>query len=779
MSVTTSTIGFPRIGRKREMKIALERYWKKQSTLQDMLAVQHSVEEESWKAQKSAGVALVGIDQGTLYDHVLDTTFLIGCIPDRFKGLSGYDAYFAMARGAQGAVALDMSKYFDTNYHFLVPELEEGWTPAPDFSHFLDRVQRCQATVGKESAVPILLGPVTYASLARSNTAAAPDLDAVLAKLLPVYLELLQKLKELQVPEVQLHEPYLTTTKGAKLQAPTSAAYKQLAAQGVSINFVTYYDDLGEAYPWVVSLPVSAVSLDFLGVPGASAPNASLDLVRQHGFPAGKRLGAGVVDGRSVWRDTGIGGALLAELRRLLPSTPLSVQPSVPLSHLPWDTALEQALDQGVTARLGFAVQKLGELVQLAKGVTNAPADASPVDLSSFRPKELTFEIPDNLYRRPEAYSVRRSKQISMPAFPTTTIGSFPQTADVRRLRLQYKQGRLSQAEYERGIASHIGFAIGMQEALGLDVLVHGEAERTDMVEYFGAGLTGMAFTEHGWVQSYGSRYVRPPLVVGDIAFNKPMTVWEYKVAQALTPRPVKGMLTGPVTILNWSFPRRDISRRAQALQLALALREEVAALEAAGCTVVQVDDPALREGLPLKAERWQGYLGWAVDAFRLTTAVAAPATQIVTHLCYSDFQDIMAAIDAMDADVLTIENSRSSDEMIRALAAAQYGRDIGPGVYDVHSPVVPTVEFMKEKIRSFVASGILGGAAGATRVWVNPDCGLKTRGWDETIGSLRNMVQASAEVRAELAATGAVAPPAPSATVTAAKPGAGCGCKA
>ncbi|GFH22837.1 cobalamin-independent methionine synthase, partial [Haematococcus lacustris] len=695
MSVTTSTIGFPRIGRKREMKIALERYWKKQSTLQDMLAVQHSVEEESWKAQKSAGVALVGIDQGTLYDHVLDTTFLIGCIPARFKGLSGYDAYFAMARGAQGAVALDMSKYFDTNYHFLVPELEDGWTPAPDFSHFLDRVRRCQATIGKESAVPILLGPVTYASLARSNTAAAPDLDVVLAKLLPVYLELLQKLKELQ-----LHEPFLTTTKGAKLQAPTSAAYKQLAAQGVSLNFVTYYDDLGEAYPWVVSLPVSAVSLDFLGVPGASAPNASLDL------------------------------------------------PSVPLSHLPWDTALEQALDQGVTARLGFAVQKLGELVQLAKGVTNAPAEASPLDLSSFRPKELTFEIPDNLYRRPEAYSVRRTKQISMPAFPTTTIGSFPQTADVRRLRLQYKQGRLSQAEYERGIASHIGFAIGMQEALGLDVLVHGEAERTDMVEYFGAGLTGMAFTEHGWVQSYGSRYVRPPLVVGDIAFNKPMTVWEYKVAQALTPRPVKGMLTGPVTILNWSFPRRDISRRAQALQLALALREEVAALEAAGCTVVQVDEPALREGLPLKAERWEGYLGWAVDAFRLTTAVAAPATQIVTHLCYSDFQDIMAAIDAMDAvvvaaaDVLTIENSRSSDEMIRALAAAQYGRDIGPGVYDVHSPVVPTVEFMKEKIRSFVASGILGGAAGATRVWVNPDCGLKTRGWDETIGSLRNMVQ-------------------------------------
>lgn len=364
---------------------------------------------------------------------------------------------------------------------------------------------------------------------------------------------------------------------------------------------------------------------------------------------------------------------------------------------------------------------------------------------------ESTTTVPEAMYSRSESYEARRGKQPTFAPFPTTTIGSFPQTAAIRRARLQYKRGALSEERYRERIGAEIGYVIGVQEALGVDVLVHGEPERSDMVEYFGLKLDGYAFTEQGWVQSYGSRYVRPPIVAGDVSRAAPMTVHEYALAQALTERPVKGMLTGPVTMLNWSFPRKDIPRSAQAFQIALALRAEVADLEAAGCAIVQVDEPALREGLPLKGARWEAYLDWAVRAFRLSVAGAAPGTQIVTHLCYSSFEDILPAIDAMDADVLTIENSRSDNEMIKALASAGYARDVGPGVYDVHSPVVPTVEFLADKLRSFGSTGILGGDA--SRIWVNPDCGLKTRRWEEVLPAMRNMVEASRLVREEVRA--------------------------
>eukprot|EP00798_Chlamydomonas_sp_ICE-L_P005552 gene5552-4186_t len=638
-------------------------------------------------------------------------------------------ACFDMAHGAKGYVLLVIENLDNpallrgctswkpniplcTVLRMPMPELEDGWVARSNFTHVLDRVARCQATIGKEASVPIIIGPVTFLCLARGPGASAP-LAERLQRVLPAYRALLGQLKAMQAHG---------------LRADVEGAYAALAAEGVPIHLATYYDDLGAAYPWVVALPVAAVGLDFLGVLGAAEANCTLELIKTHGFPAGKRMGAGVVDGRSVWADTGLAG------------TPMAM----PCVELDW-----LALCCRSCARWGCQTCAY-------TFCPTAGTAATLGELASYRPKELPFEIEADKYVRSEPFDCRRDKQIAMPAFPTTSIGSFPQTADVRRLRLQYKQGRISRAEYDRGIASHIGFVIGIQESLGMDVLVHGESERTDMVEYFGQALEGMLFTQHGWVQSYGSRYVRPPLIVGDIAFTRSMTVDEFKVAQALTRRPVKGMLTGPVTILNWSFPRHDITRRAQALQLALALRQEVAALEAAGCRVVQVDEPALREGLTPKSSRWAAYLGWAVDAFRLSTAVAAPATQVVTHLSYSDFQDIMAAIDDMDADVLTIENSRSGDDMVRALAASRYGRDIGPGVYDVHSPVVPSVEFMKSKIRSFVATGILDGRL--DRIWVNPDCGLKTRGWEETIPALRNMVQAAAEMRAELA-VGAPAP--------------------
>ncbi|KDD75969.1 cobalamin-independent synthase, partial [Helicosporidium sp. ATCC 50920] len=422
---------------------------------------------------------------------------------------------------------------------------------------------------------------------------------------------------------------------------------------------------------------------------------------------------------------------------------------SVSLQHVPLDASVETDLDPELRRGLCFAEQKLAELVRLAGGAGQGARAARP--LASFGappPDPAESGLPESAFQRSEPYDERRPKQAKLPAFATTTIGSFPQTERMRKARLARNRGALSEEAYRERVAAEIGYAIGAQEALEVDVLVHGEAERSDMVEYFGVALQGVAFTQQGWVQSYGSRYVRPPVIAGDVSRRGPMTVREFELAQSLTSRPVKGMLTGPVTILNWSFPRKDISRAAQARQLALALRDEVADLERAGCAIVQVDEPALREGLPLKPERWAAYLSWAVRAFCLATAGARPETQVVTHLCYSSFEDVLGAIEAMDADVLTIENSRSDDAMVRALARGGYRRDLGPGVYDVHSPVVPEASAMADKLRSFVETG--AEACRPDRLWVNPDCGLKTRRWEEVLPSIRNMVRAAKTLRGE-----------------------------
>nr|Q39586.1 RecName: Full=5-methyltetrahydropteroyltriglutamate--homocysteine methyltransferase; AltName: Full=Cobalamin-independent methionine synthase; AltName: Full=Methionine synthase, vitamin-B12 independent isozyme [Chlamydomonas reinhardtii]AAC49178.1 cobalamin-independent methionine synthase [Chlamydomonas reinhardtii]prf//2207381A Met synthase [Chlamydomonas reinhardtii] len=781
--LSTTTIGFPRIGNQRQLKFAMESYFKGDSGEAELLAVAHKVQSDAWALQKAAGIAVIGLD-GTLYDQVLDTITWLGAIPPRFKHLSGLQRYYAMARGG---AALDMSKFFDTNYHYLVPELgpdvlgpaTAGPPLQPDFSGPLDKLARGQAVVGRDGAVPILIGPVTFVSLSRGCEL---PLDQAVARLLPTYCALLQQLAAAGAPEVQLHEPVLATSEGTGMPTEFETAYAQMAqaAGSVPLHLVTYYDDLGAAYPWAVQLPVAAVTLDFLGPPGAAVPSQTLALLQQHGFPADKRLGAGVVDGRSVWKDDGTAVALLRALldTGAVSSDRLVVTSSAPLQHLPYDLGLELEAPKTPEATApaaragrppGFAKQKVEEIVSVARLAASPQPPLLQLVMAPWcscsgcsRARAWRTTPPTSRLSGSAAkpYDVRaRDEQLQLAAFPTTTIGSFPQTAEVRRLRQQLKSGRLTQAEYEGLIAGHIAHAVGVQEALGIDVLVHGEAERTDMVEYFGMQLGGMLFTRAGWVQSYGSRCVRPPLVVDDITYRGPSTCWEYKVAIPTAAQPVKGLLTGPVTILNWSFPRKDISRAAQAMQLGLALRQEVAALEAAGCTIIQVDDPALREGLPLNGERWASYLSWAVDAFRLCTGVAAAGTQVVTHLCYSDFQDILPAIDRMDADVLTIENSRSDKPMMAALAAAGYGRDIGPGVYDVHSPVVPSVEFIKSRIRSFVDSGILSGRY--DRIWVNPDCGLKTRGWPETIAALANMVEAAAQARAELQLAGgaAVAP--------------------
>ena len=569
-----------------------------------------------------------------------------------------------------------------------------------------------------------------------------------------------------------------TGNKANALHADAVSVYTTLASSvDLPIHLVVPYDDVDEAvYLWLIDLPVHAIGLDFCGVPGASHGCTTAQLIHRHGFPATKRLGAGVIDGRSVWAATDTNGlALVAALRRALgPDQPMTVQSSVSLQHVPMDLTLEESnLSPALRSILAFAVQKLDEIVRICRrlqeieshGEYNKEGTPAPLDLSTY----TTIGSNDNkdkyndylaakerigreMFERSLPYPARRPLQPSFHPFPTTTIGSFPQTPEIRRARLLFKQGKISAEEYSERMAAFIGHAVGVQDALGLDVLVHGEPERTDMVECFGIKLRGFEFTLHGWVQSYGSRYVRPPIITGEVTRGAdPMTVREYVIAQSVVnnKKPVKGMLTGAVTILNWSFPRKDISRSTQAFQIALALRQEVADLEAAGCGIIQVDEPALREGLPLKERRWEEYLEWATAAFRLSTGCAAPATQIVTHLCYSEFEDIMGAIDALDADVLTIENSRSGNEMIKALAVYGYGRDIGPGCYDVHSPVTPSVEFLVDKLRSFLATGILDGDA--TRIHVNPDCGLKTRRWEEVIPALRNMVEAARIVRAEV----------------------------
>ncbi|CAD7697891.1 unnamed protein product [Ostreobium quekettii] len=737
MGFPTSTIGFPRMGRNRDLKRALESYWKGNSTAEELVAVSNEVQKKAWAAQKDAGVSLIGLD-GTLYDQMLDWTFYLGLAPPRFQHLTALDQYFAMARGAEGTPALDMSKFFDTNYHFMVPELDDASEPKPDFSLLLEKVKRGQEVVGSDCAVPIVIGPVSFVHLANCKA----DASSMICKLVPAYKQLLSELKGLGVPEVQMHEPALVFGNANDFKDSCEAAYKELASAGMSINLVTYYDDMKEdVFAWVTKLPVCAISMDFCGVPGVELGNETMEMIKKHGFPKDKRLGAGVVDGRSVWGSEGSAAKALSELQAL-GITNICVQSSVSLQHLPYTLEDEKALPEDVKGRLAFAVEKLAEIVKVACG--GVPESATVLGSTK-------VEVDAKLFDRPLPFAERRSKQICTPAFPTSTIGSFPQTSAIRSVRMKFKKGEVSAEEYKCQMTGHIAYAIGVQEALGLDVFVHGEAERTDMVEYFGQKLEGMYFTNNGWVQSYGSRCIRPPVIVGDVHRREAMTIVEYKIAQSLTKKPVKGMLTGPVTILNWSFPRKDISRKAQAMQLALALREEVKDLEEAGCKVIQVDEPAIREGLPLKKARWDSYLSWAVDAFRLCCGVAAPETQIVTHMCYSDFQDILEAIDRMDADVLTIENSRSGNEMIHALATYGYGRDLGAGVYDVHSPVVPTVDFITSKIRSFMESRVLEGHA--DRIWVNPDCGLKTRDWKEVLPALKNMVEAARVMREEIAA--------------------------
>lgn len=766
LAVDSATLGFPRMGPNRELKFALEKFWRNKLSEEELYKVAHAVEEANWNKQLASGVNRVAVGMFSLYDHVLDWTFYLGLAPERFAGLApGLTQYFAMARGVDGIPALDMTKWFDSNYHYEVPELNAKSAAKANFTTYIAGIKRALAVVGANKTVPVILGPLTYLTLSKYN---GVTFDAILAQVLPLYKQLLEELAALGITEVQIHEPSLVGASADKLAAYLPQVYGSKSSAGaiehanIAINLATYFEEINHAvYQWFGESNVAAISLDF-------TRGDNLSVLQKFGFPANKRLGAGIIDGRSVWKfNPAKVVPLVAEIKTIVGAsagTALTIQTSSSLQHVPYTTGCEQALNSGETdgllGVLSFAYEKLAEL-EVVKTIAINGEDAAKAVIDEAKKvwanyyeknpakavvQERLAAVTEADFKRPSVFAERRPHQHKgLPVLPTTTIGSFPQTPQIRALRRKLKAGEITLTHYQAKIDEQIAFNIGIQEALGLDILVHGEPERTDMVEYFAEKLQGFAFTQNGWVQSYGSRCVRPPIIFADLVRPTDMTVREFVVAQSFTAKPVKGMLTGPVTILNWSFPRQDISRKEQAYQLALCLRDEVADLEAAKCSIIQVDEPALREGMPLKPAKKEEYLTWAVDAFRLSTAVAKNETSIHTHMCYCEFADCMHAIDAIDADVNSIENARSDDETIRSFKAIGYQRDLGPGTYDIHSPVVPPKEEIVNKLKSFLA------LLPASQVVVNPDCGLKTRKWPETIAALRNMVDATLEVRASL----------------------------
>lgn len=750
-------LGFPRIGERRELKKALEAYWNGEIDEPTLQRHGRDLRTRHWQRQADAGVDLLPVGDFSWYDHVLDMSVLLGVVPPRFdaKGIRiGLNDYFRMARGrapSGGDVpACEMTKWFDTNYHYIVPEFSAGQNFRVASSVLFDQVAEAQALGHRVK--PVLLGPLSFLWLGKCKGGEFDKLS-LLENLLPVYGEILQGLRAQGVEWVQLDEPVLVLDLPQAWKDAFTAAYLSLQVPGLKKLVATYFGGLGDNVGVACRLPVDGLHIDLV-----RAPEQWLTVLDQ--FPPYKVLSVGVVDGRNVWR-----GDLEAILEILTPlyqrlGERLWLAPSCSLLHVPLDLAQEQHLDEELRQWLAFAVQKLAELAVLktalreGREAVRAALTQSHAALLARRgsarihnpavQSRLT-QIHESMTHRANAYATRATAQqraLSLPLFPTTTIGSFPQTAEIRAARRDHKAGRLDEAAYQAAMRAHIADAVCRQEALGLDVLVHGEAERNDMVEYFGEQLDGYAFTQHGWVQSYGSRCVKPPIIYGDVARPRAMTVDWTAYAQSLTDKPMKGMLTGPVTMLQWAFVRDDQSRAETCAQIALALRDEVADLEHAGIGVIQIDEPAFREGLPLRRQDAPEYLRWAVWCFRLAACGVRDETQIHTHMCYSEFNDIIAAIADLDADVITIETSRSAMELLDAFAEFHYPNEIGPGVYDIHSPRVATAEEMTALLDKALD------AIPATRLWVNPDCGLKTRQWPEVEEALRRMVAAAADLR-------------------------------
>ncbi|RLL68994.1 5-methyltetrahydropteroyltriglutamate--homocysteine S-methyltransferase [Streptomyces sp. Z26] len=754
--------GYPRQGPDRELKKAVEGHWKGRVTADALRATAADLRAADWRQLADAGVHEVPTGHFSFYDHVLDTSVMVGAVPERHRAAVEADAlagYFAMARGTQDVAPLEMTKWFDTNYHYLVPELGPDTVFTADSAQQVGEVREALA-LGLAPR-PVLVGPVTYLLLAKPAPGVAADFAplTLLERLLPVYAEVLADLRAAGAEWVQLDEPALVQDRDAAELAAARRAYDTLGGltDRPKLLVASYFDRLGDALPVLAKAPVDGLAVDFTG-PAA----ANLDALAAVGGLPGKRLVAGVVDGRNIWiNDLEKSLSTLATLLGL--ADRVDVAASCSLLHVPLDARAEDEIDAEVLRWLAFARQKTAEVVTLAKGLSQgtdgiaAELAANRADLASRAGSALTHDpavraraaaVTAADTRRPEPYAERAAAQrahLGLPLLPTTTIGSFPQTARIRTARADLRAGRIDTAGYERRIESEIRDVLAFQEEAGLDVLVHGEPERNDMVQYFAEQLTGYLATRHGWVQSYGTRYVRPPILAGDISRPAPMTVRWTTYAQSLTRRPVKGMLTGPVTMLAWSFVRDDQPPGDTARQVALALRDEVADLEAAGTAVIQVDEPALRETLPLRAADREAYLAWATEAFRVSTGGVRAATQIHTHMCYAEFGDIVQAIDDIDADVISLEAARSHMQVAHELADHGYPREAGPGVYDIHSPRVPSTEEATALLREGLE------AIPAERLWVNPDCGLKTRGWPETRASLEHLVAAARTVRAEL----------------------------
>ncbi|MFH9427826.1 5-methyltetrahydropteroyltriglutamate--homocysteine S-methyltransferase [Streptomyces sp. NPDC017615] len=758
----STVYGYPRQGQDRELKKAVEGYWKGRVDADALRATAAGIRRADWQALAEAGIDEVPTGDFSYYDHVLDTTVMVGAIPARHRAAAAADpleGYFAMARGTQDVPPLEMTKWFDTNYHYLVPELGPDTVFSADSAKQVAELREALA-LGL-AARPVLVGPVTYLLLAKPAPGVPAGFDplTLLDRLLPVYAEVLADLRAAGAEWVQVDEPALVQDRTPAELNAAERAYRELGAltDRPKLLVASYFDRLGEALPVLAKAPVEGLALDFTG-----AAAANLDALAAVGGLPGKRLVAGVVDGRNIWvndlsKSLGTLGTLLGLADRV------DVAASCSLLHVPLDAAAERDIEPQILRWLAFARQKTAEIVTLARGLArgtdaiSAELAANRADLASRADSPITRDprvraraaaVTGADARRSEPYAERAAAQrarLGLPLLPTTTIGSFPQTGELRTARADLRAGRIDTAGYEERVKAEIQEVISFQEKTGLDVLVHGEPERNDMVQYFAEQLTGYLATQHGWVQSYGTRYVRPPILAGDISRPEPMTVRWTTYAQSLSDRPVKGMLTGPVTMLAWSFVRDDQPLGETARQVALALRDEVDDLERAGTSVIQVDEPALRETLPLRAADRPAYLAWATEAFRLTTAGVRPDTQVHTHMCYAEFGDIVRAIDDLDADVISLEAARSHMQVARELAAHGYPREAGPGVYDIHSPRVPSAEEAAELLRTGLR------AIPAERLWVNPDCGLKTRAWPETRASLENLVAAARTVRSEL----------------------------
>ncbi|XP_022934531.1 5-methyltetrahydropteroyltriglutamate--homocysteine methyltransferase [Cucurbita moschata] len=759
-------VGYPRMGPKRELKFALESFWDGKSSAEDLKKVAADLRSSIWKKMSGAGIKYIPSNTFSYYDQVLDTTALLGAVPPRYGwagGEIGFDTYFSMARGNASVPAMEMTKWFDTNYHFIVPELG----PEVKFSYAshkaVDEYKEAKA-LGVDT-VPVLVGPVSYLLL--SKPAKGVDktfsLLSLLDKILPIYKEVISDLKAAGASWIQFDEPTLVLDLDSQKLKAFSDAYAGLesALSGLNVLVETYFADVpAEAYKILSSLKgVTAYGFDLV------RGTKTLDLIKGD-FPKGKYLFAGLVDGRNIWaNDLAASVSTLEELAAVVGKDKLVVSTSCSLLHTAVDLVNETKLDNEIKSWLAFAAQKIVEVNALAKALAgekdeaffaaNAGAHASRKSsprVTNEAVQKAAAALKDSDHRRATNVSARldaQQKKLNLPILPTTTIGSFPQTVELRRVRREYKANKISEEEYVKAIKEEISKVVKLQEELDIDVLVHGEPERNDMVEYFGEQLSGFAFTVNGWVQSYGSRCVKPPIIYGDVSRPKAMTVFWSTAAQSMTARPMKGMLTGPVTILNWSFVRVDQPRFETCYQIALAIKDEVEDLEKAGINVIQIDEAALREGLPLRKSEHAFYLDWSVHSFRITNCGVQDTTQIHTHMCYSNFNDIIQSIIDMDADVITIENSRSDEKLLSVFReGVKYGAGIGPGVYDIHSPRIPSTEEIADRINKMLA------VLETNILWVNPDCGLKTRKYAEVNPALKNMVAAAKLLRTQLAST-------------------------